>query len=132
MVVFKVVVCKLCCKEKKNIVLGQVYIKLMFNNIIVLIIDLFGVVIVWVLLGGVGFKGFCKLILYVVGMVVEFVVCQVVEYGVKKVDVFVKGLGFGCEIVICLFQVVGFEVGLIQDVILQVYNGCCLLKCCCV
>lgn len=51
---------------KKNIENGVVYICLIFNNIIVIIIDEFGNVLLWLLVGVLGFKGFKKLILFVV------------------------------------------------------------------
>lgn len=51
---------------KKNIENGVVYICLIFNNIIVIIIDEFGNVLLWLLVGVLGFKGSKKLILFVV------------------------------------------------------------------
>lgn len=57
-------ICKCCVK--KNIEFGVVYIYVIFNNIIVMIIDVYGNVFVWLLVGVFGFKGFCKFILFVV------------------------------------------------------------------
>lgn len=62
--VCKINICKCCVK--KNIEVGVVYICLMFNNIIVIIIDVYGNVIVWFSVGVFGFRGFCKFILFVV------------------------------------------------------------------
>lgn len=42
------------------------HIKMFFNNTIVVLIDREGNVIVWEFVGGVGFKGLCKLIFFVV------------------------------------------------------------------
>lgn len=67
-----------------------------------LTIDLLGVAALRVLGGDAGPKGLCKLMLHVVGTVVELVVCKVTEYGAKKADAPAKGLGLGCEIVTCL------------------------------
>lgn len=116
------------CLERKNVEKGIVYIYLIFNNIIVIIIDLFGNVIVWVSVGICGFLGIKKGILFVVQFVVEKVVKMVMDYGMRIVEVYVKGLGVGREVVIRVFQVVGFEVIFIKDVILILYNGCRLLK----
>lgn len=54
------------CLERKNVEKGIVYIYLIFNNIIVIIIDLFGNVIVWVSVGICGFLGIKKGILFAV------------------------------------------------------------------
>lgn len=74
-------VCDICCGGKKkvfkNIVVGVVYVNFIFNNIKILILDVQGNVILWLLVGIMGFCGLCKLILYVVQMVVEDVGCKV-------------------------------------------------------
>lgn len=57
---------------------------------------------------------------------------MVKEFGLKNLEVMVKGLGLGCELIICVLNVVGFCIMNIIDVILIFYNGCCLLKKCCV
>lgn len=84
------------------------------------------------MLGGQGFKGLCKLMLFVVQVVVELVGCVVMEYGVKNLEVWIKGLGLGCELVVCVLYGFGIKIIVILDVILILYNGCCLLKCCCI
>lgn len=80
---------KICikCKECKNIVIGVVYVNLLFNNIKILILDVQGNVILWLLVGMMGFKGLWKLIFYVVQMVVEDVGKKVQEYGVCMLEV---------------------------------------------
>lgn len=62
--VVKKVNCKCCVK--KNIEVGIVYIYFIFNNIIIMIIDIYGNVLVWLLVGLLGFKGSKKLIFFVV------------------------------------------------------------------
>lgn len=57
---------------------------------------------------------------------------MVKEYGLKNLEVMVKGFGLGCEFIVCVLNVVGFCIMNIVDVILIFYNGCCLLKKCCV
>lgn len=109
---------------------GKVYIQVFFNNIIILIINKKGDVIFWLSVGKFGFCGLKKNILYVVQIFVLDVVCVVYDVGLCIVEVFVKGLGFGCEVVICVIDGVGIKVFCIKDVMLLFYNGCCLLKCC--
>lgn len=127
----KVLIC-VCKCVRKQVFDGVVYIYVFFNNIIVIIIDCQGNVLGWVIVGGFGFCGFCKFILFVVQVVVECCVDVVKEYGIKNLEVMVKGLGSGCEFIICVLNVVGFCIINIIDVILIFYNGCCLLKKCCV
>lgn len=62
--VCKINICKCCVK--KNIEFGIVYICFIFNNMIVMIIDIYGNVLVWLSVGFLGFKGFCKFIFFVV------------------------------------------------------------------
>lgn len=69
----KVLVCSMCKCVKCQVVDGMVYIYVFFNNIIVIIIDCLGNVLVWVIFGGLGFCGLCKFILFVVQVVVECV-----------------------------------------------------------
>lgn len=114
------------------VVYGVVYVYVMFNNMMVFILDLEGNVLMWFFVGCVGFKGFCKGMLFVVQVVVQNVGYQVCDYGVCLVDVEVKGFGGGCEFVVCVLQLIGILIKLIKDVMLILYNGCCFCKCCCV
>lgn len=125
-------VVKIKKKIKCVVIDGVVYVYVFFNNIIVIIIDCQGNVLLWVIFGGVGFCGLCKFILFVVQVVVEKVGCGVFDYGVKFLEVCIKGLGLGCELVVCLLNNVGYKIINIIDVMFILYNGCCLLKKCCV
>jgi len=111
-------------KEKKNIAVGQAYIKSTFNNTIVSITDTTGAVIAWSSAGQVGFKGSRKSTPYAAQMAAEAAARRAQEHGLKKVDVFVKGPGSGRETAIRSLQAAGLEVGSIADVTPAPHNGC--------
>ena len=111
-------------KEKKNVSVGQAYIKSTFNNTIVSITDNTGAVIAWSSAGQVGFKGSRKSTPYAAQMAAEAAARRAQEHGLKKVDVFVKGPGSGRETAIRSLQAAGLEVGSIADVTPAPHNGC--------
>ncbi len=82
-------------KEKKNVAHGAAHIKSTFNNTIVSITDPNGNVISWASAGHVGFKGSRKSTPFAAQMAAENAARKAQEHGMRKVDVFVKGPGFG-------------------------------------
>ncbi len=114
---------KLRKKEKKNVAVGQAYIKSTFNNTIVSITDLTGAVISSSSSGQVGFKGSRKSTPFAAQLAAEDAARKAMEHGLKKVDVFVKGPGSGRETAIRSLQASGLEVGQIQDVTSVPFNG---------
>ena len=82
-------------REKKNVPHGAAHIKSTFNNTIVSITDPQGNVIAWASSGHVGFKGSRKSTPFAAQLAAENAARKAQEHGVKKVDVFVKGPGFG-------------------------------------
>lgn len=111
-------------KEKKNIAVGQAYIKSTFNNTIVSITDPTGAVISWSSSGQVGFKGSRKSTPFAAQQAAEDAAKRAIEHGMRKVDVFVKGPGSGRETAIRSLQASGLEVGTIQDMTPVPHNGC--------
>ncbi|MDT3767165.1 30S ribosomal protein S11 [Gleimia hominis] len=111
-------------KEHRNVTHGHAYIKSTFNNTIVSITDPTGGVLSWASSGQVGFKGSRKSTPFAAQLAAESAARRAQEYGVKKVDVFVKGPGSGRETAIRSLQATGIEVGSIQDVTPQAHNGC--------
>ena len=112
-------------REKKNVEKGQVHIRASFNNTIVTITDLKGNAISWASAGGLGFRGSRKSTPYAAQMVAETAAKAAVEnYGLKTVEVFVKGPGQGRESAIRALQSAGLEVTLIKDVTPIPHNGC--------
>ena len=115
---------KLRKKEKKNVAVGQAYIKSTFNNTIISITDPTGAVISWSSSGQVGFKGSRKSTPFAAQLAAEAAARRAQEHGLKKVDVFVKGPGSGRETAIRSLQAAGLEVGAIADVTPAPHNGC--------
>ena len=111
-------------KERKNVTEGNAYIKSTFNNTIVSITDPSGAVIAWSSSGQVGFKGSRKSTPFAAQWAAEAAARRAQEFGLKKVDVFVKGPGSGRETAIRTLTATGLEVGSIQDVTPQAHNGC--------
>ncbi|MDA8168593.1 MAG: 30S ribosomal protein S11 [Nitrospiraceae bacterium] len=111
-------------KERKNIPYGAAHIQASFNNTIVTITDPNGGVLSWSSAGSLGFKGSRKGTLYAAQMAAETAAKKVLEYGMKQVDVYVKGPGVGREAAIRALQAAGLEINLIKDVTPVPHNGC--------
>lgn len=111
-------------KVKKNIPEGKAYIKSTFNNTIVTISDKEGSVISWASAGTLGFKGSKKSTPFAAGMSAEAAGKVAYDMGMRKVEVFVKGLGSGRETAIRSLQTAGLEISSITDVTPVPHNGC--------
>ena len=111
-------------KVKKNIPEGQAHIHSTFNNTIVTITDKDGNVVSWATSGTSGFKGSKKKTPFATGMSAEAAGKAAYDSGMRKVDVFVKGLGAGRETAIRSLQTAGLEILSITDVTPVPHNGC--------
>ena len=111
-------------KVKKDVVEGQAHIYSTFNNTIVTITDKDGQVISWASSGSIGFKGSKKKTPYAAGLSAEAAGKTAVDNGMKKVEVFVKGIGGGRETAIRSLQTAGLEITAINDVTPVPHNGC--------
>jgi small subunit ribosomal protein S11 len=111
-------------KERRQVAYGQAHIKSSFNNTIVTITDQQGNVLSWATAGNVGFKGSRKSTPFAAQLAAEKAAKGAAEYGVRKVDVFVKGPGSGRETAIRSLQANGLEVAVIKDVTPIPHNGC--------
>ena len=111
-------------KVKKNIPEGQAHIHSTFNNTIVTITDKDGNAVAWATSGTSGFKGSKKKTPFAAGMSAEAAGKAAYDSGMRKVDVFVKGLGAGRETAIRSLQTAGLEILSITDVTPVPHNGC--------
>ena len=111
-------------RDRKNVDRGQVHIQSTFNNTIVTITDATGNALSWASAGGLGFRGSRKSTPYAAQMASETAANAAKEFGLKMVEVFVKGPGSGREAAIRALQVAGLEVTLIKDVTPVPHNGC--------
>ena len=111
-------------KVKKNVPEGNAYIHSTFNNTIVTITDNDGNAISWASAGTLGFKGSKKSTPFAAGMSAEATAKAAYDMGMRKVEVFVKGLGPGRETAIRSLQTAGLEITAIDDVTPIPHNGC--------
>ena len=111
-------------KVNKNIPEGQAHIHSTFNNTIVTITDKEGNAVSWASSGTSGFKGSKKKTPFAAGMSAEAAGKAAYDSGMRKVDVFVRGLGSGRETAIRSLQTAGLEILSITDVTPVPHNGC--------
>lgn len=111
-------------KIKKNIPEGKAFVHSTFNNTIVTISDVDGNAVSWASAGTLGFKGSKKSTPFAAGMAAEAAGRAAADMGMKKVEVYVKGLGSGRETAIRSLQTAGLEVTTISDVTPIPHNGC--------
>lgn len=111
-------------KIKKNIPEAQAHIHCTYNNTVVSITDLNGNAISWASAGTIGYKGSKKKTPFAAGMSAEAAAKTAMDSGVKKVEVFVTGLGAGRENAIRSLQTAGLEITAINDITPVPHNGC--------
>ena len=78
----------------------------------------------WGSAGSIGFKGARKGTPFAAQIAAEKAALKANEYGVKKVEVFVKGQGSGRETAVRALQNNGIEVTSIIDITPVPFNGC--------
>ena len=111
-------------REKKNIERGVVHIQSTFNNTIVTITDTNGNAGSWASAGEMGFRGSKKSTPFAAQTAAETAAKTATEFGMKTVEVYVKGPGAGREAAIRALQSAGLDVSLIKDVTPIPHNGC--------
>lgn len=111
-------------KAKRQIIKGRATIKCTYNNTLVSIADMNGGVLGWASSGLMGFKGAKKATPYAATQVVANVSEKVKKYGLKELEVFVKGVGSGREASIRALANNGFELVAIKDETPIPHNGC--------
>ena len=111
-------------RVKKNVVDGVAHIHASFNNTIVTITDRQGNTLAWATSGGSGFRGSRKSTPFAAQVAAERAGNVVKEYGMKNVDVMVKGPGPGRESAVRALNACGFKISSITDVTPVPHNGC--------
>ena len=112
-------------KKGKRVVTDAVaHIHASFNNTIITISDRQGNALCWATAGGSGFRGSRKSTPFAAQVASERAANKALEYGVKNVDVLVKGPGPGRESAVRALHSVGFRVNSITDVTPIPHNGC--------
>ena len=113
-------------KAKRVISAGRVYIQDSFNNTIVTITDKRGNALTWCSSGSLaGNRGAKKSTPFAAQLVAESAAKKAIDgYGLKEVEVFVKGPGVGRESAVRALDNVGLRVVMIKDVTPIPHNGC--------
>ena len=112
-------------KVKKSVSDGVAHVHASFNNTIVTITDRQGNTLSWATSGGSGFRGSRKSTPFAAQVAAEKAGDKAKEYGVKNLDVNVKGPGPGRESAVRALNASGFKITSIQDVTPIPHNGCC-------
>ncbi len=111
-------------KIKRTVVDAIAHIHASFNNTIITITDRQGNTLSWATSGGCGFRGSRKSTPFAAQVAAEKAGTAAKDYGVKNLDVRVKGPGPGRESTIRALNALGFRVTQIEDVTPIPHNGC--------
>jgi len=111
-------------KVKKNVPEGVACVHASFNNTIITITDRQGNALAWATSGGQGFKGSRKSTPFAAQVAAENAGRVAMEYGVKNLEVRIKGPGPGRESAVRSLNNVGYKVMNIIDVTPIPHNGC--------
>ena len=110
-------------RERREVRTGVAHIQATFNNTIVTLTDKNGNVVSWSSAGSAGFKGSRKSTPFAAQTAADIAARKAMEYGLKQIEVFVRGPGAGREAAIRSLQAAGLEILGVKDVTPQAHNG---------
>lgn len=111
-------------KIRKQVADGIAHVHASFNNTIVTITDRQGNALAWATAGGSGFRGSRKSTPFAAQVAADRAGQVAKEYGLKNLDVNIKGPGPGRESAVRAFNNAGFKITSITDVTPIPHNGC--------
>ena len=111
-------------RVKKTVIDGIAHIHASFNNTIVTITDRQGNTLAWATAGGSGFRGSRKSTPFAAQIASQKAGESAQEFGIKNLEVFIKGPGPGRESAVRALNAVGFKITNITDVTPIPHNGC--------
>lgn len=109
---------------KKDVSDGIAHIHASFNNTIITITDRKGNALAWATAGGSGFRGSRKSTPFAAQVAAEKAGTTAKEFGMKNLDVFIKGPGPGRESAVRSLNNLGFKITNITDATPIPHNGC--------
>ena len=109
---------------KKEVADGIVHVHASFNNTIITITDRKGNALSWATSGGSGFRGSRKSTPFAAQVAAEKAGVVAQEFGMKNLDVMIKGPGPGRESAVRSLNNLGFKINNIVDVTPIPHNGC--------
>jgi small subunit ribosomal protein S11 len=110
--------------KKKSVSSGIAFIDATFNNTTVTITDQRGDTLCWASGGTCGFKGSRKGTPFAGQMAAQQAAEKASKFGLKDLEVRVKGPGSGRESAITALQAAGMNVKSIEDITPLPHNGC--------
>jgi small subunit ribosomal protein S11 len=111
-------------KVKKTVVDGIAHIHASFNNTIITITDRQGNALSWATAGGCGFRGSRKSTPFAAQVAADKAGVAAQEYGLKNLEVRVRGPGPGRESAVRALNAAGYKITSIEDVTPIPHNGC--------
>ena len=111
-------------KKIRQVTRGVAHILASFNNTIVTITDPTGSALCWSSAGEAGFKGSKKSTPFAAQVASEKAAKKALEFGMKEVEVLIKGPGSGRESAIRALQAAGLIITAIHDITPMPHNGC--------
>lgn len=111
-------------KTKRVVIDGVAHIHASFNNTIITIADRQGNALCWATSGGSGFRGSRKSTPFAAQVAAERAGNSALEFGMKSVNVFVRGPGPGRESAVRALNAAGLKINSISDVTPIPHNGC--------
>ena len=111
-------------KVKKTVVDGIAHVHASFNNTIINITDRQGNTLAWATAGGSGFRGSRKSTPFAAQIAAQKVGEVAKEFGMKNLDVNIKGPGPGRESAVRALNAQGYKITNINDVTPIPHNGC--------
>ena len=111
-------------KVKKNVSDGIAHVHASFNNTIITITDRQGNALSLATSGGAGFKGSRKSTPFAAQVASETAGRVALEYGIKTLEVRIKGPGPGRESSVRALNALGIKISSIADITPVPHNGC--------
>jgi small subunit ribosomal protein S11 len=111
-------------KVKKVVVDGIAHVHASFNNTIITLSDRQGNVLSWATSGGAGFRGSRKSTPFAAQVAAEAAGRTALEFGLKNLEVRIKGPGPGRESSVRALNALGYKITNIVDVTPIPHNGC--------
>ena len=111
-------------KVKTVVVDGIAHVHASFNNTIITLSDRQGNVLSWATSGGAGFRGSRKSTPFAAQVAAEAAGKTALEFGLKNLEVRIKGPGPGRESSVRALNALGYKITNIVDVTPIPHNGC--------
>ncbi|MFA5878371.1 MAG: 30S ribosomal protein S11 [Candidatus Staskawiczbacteria bacterium] len=103
---------------------GKVFISSSYNNTMITLTDFTGKALAWKSAGSVGFKGAKKGTAFASSKVGEMIAGIIIKLGIRRIHVYVKGIGPGRDSAIRALMAQGLNIAAIKDVTPIPHNGC--------